>query len=63
MDNLLLLSMLAATIAAPAVAARVPDGRRALAWTLLLLLAFTVAYVFLVSQYYANHFVPEPFDP
>jgi hypothetical protein len=62
-DNLLLLSMLAATIAVPAFAARVPDGRRALAWTLLLLLAFTLGYVVLVTQFYADHYVPEPFEP
>jgi hypothetical protein len=62
-DNLLLLSMLAATVAIPAVAARVPDGRRALAWTLLALLGFTVAYVVMVTQWYATHAVPEPFAP
>ncbi len=63
MDNLLLLSMLAATVAVPAFAARVPDGRRALAWTLLLLLACSLAYVVLVTRFYASHYVPEPFDP
>jgi hypothetical protein len=63
LDNLLLLSMLVATVAVPAVGARARHGRRALAWTLLLLVGFTLAYVFLVSQYYANHYVPEPFEP
>jgi hypothetical protein len=62
-DNLLLLSMLAATVAFPALAARVPDGRRALAWTLVLLAGFTLAYVLVVTRYYATHFVPEPFAP
>ena len=63
MDNLLLLSMLAATVAIPAFTARVPDGRRALAWTLLALLGFTLAYVLMVTRYYATHYVPEPFAP
>jgi hypothetical protein len=63
MDNLLLLSMLVATVAIPAVAARVPGGRRALAWTLLGLLGFTVVYVLVVTQHYATHYVPEPFAP
>jgi hypothetical protein len=62
-DNLLLLSMLAATVAVPAVAARIPDGRRALGWTLLVLVAFTIAYAGLVTQYYAIHHVPEPLAP
>ena len=55
--------MLVATVAVPAVGARARHGRRALAWTLLLLVGFTLAYVFLVSQYYATHYVPEPFEP
>lgn len=63
MDNLLLLSMLAATVAVPAITARIPDGRRALAWTLLLLVAFTIAYAVLVTQYYTVHYVPEPLEP
>jgi hypothetical protein len=61
-DNLLLLSMLAATVAIPALTARIPDGRRALAWTLLLLVAFTLAYVAVVTRFYASHYVPEPFQ-
>ena len=63
MDNLLLLSMLAATVAIPVAAARVPDGRRALAFTLLALLGFTLAYVLAVTGIYATHFVPEAFAP
>lgn len=63
MDNLLLVSMLVATVAVPALAARIPDGRRALKWTLLLLVAFTFAYAFLVRGWYATHHVPEPFQP
>ncbi|HET7825416.1 MAG TPA: hypothetical protein VFK90_08780, partial [Anaeromyxobacter sp.] len=63
LDNLLLLSMLVATVAVPAFGARARHGRRALAWTVLLLAGFTLAYVFLVSQYYATHYVPEPFEP
>ena len=55
--------MLVATIAVPAFCARLRDGRRALASTLLLLAGFTLAYVFLVTQYYASHFVPEPLNP
>jgi predicted membrane-bound dolichyl-phosphate-mannose-protein mannosyltransferase len=62
-DNLLLLSMLVVTVGVPAVSARLRDGRRALAWTLLLLVGFTLAYVFLVTQYYATHYVPEPLHP
>jgi hypothetical protein len=62
-DNILLLSMLAATVAVPAWAARMPDGRRALARMLLLLVVFTIAYAFVVTQYYATHFVPEPLAP
>ncbi len=62
-DNLLLLSMLVATVAIPAVGARVRGGRRALAWTLILLAAFTLAYVLLVMPYYATHYVPEPLEP
>ncbi len=62
-DNLLLVSMLVATVAVPAVAARIPHGRRALKWTLLLLVAFTLAYAFLVRGWYATHAVPEPFQP
>jgi hypothetical protein len=61
-DNLLLLSMLAATVAIPAFTARIPDGRRALAWTVLLLVAFTLAYVAVVTGFYASHYVPEPFE-
>lgn len=63
MDNLLLLSMLAATVAIPAAAARVPSGRRAVSWTLLALLGFTLAYTLLVTGWYAVHHVPEPFAP
>ena len=63
MDNLLLLSMIAATVAIPALAARVPDGRRALALTLLALVAFTLVYVLAVTRIYATHYVPEPFAP
>jgi hypothetical protein len=62
-DSLLLLSMLLATIAVPAVAARLPDARRALAWTLLLLVALALVYVVLVTRVYARHYVPEPFLP
>jgi hypothetical protein len=62
-DNLLLLSMLAATVVVPAAAARAADGRRALAWTFAALAAFTAVYVVLVTQYYAVHYVPEPFAP
>ena len=63
LDNLLLLSILIATVAIPALAARAPDPRRALRWTLLLLAAFTLAYAFLVRGWYATHHVPEPFAP
>lgn len=63
MDNLLLLSMLVATFAVPAFTARVREPRRALAWTFLLLAAFTLAYVLAVTQIYATHFVPEPLEP
>ncbi|HEX9243401.1 MAG TPA: hypothetical protein VF875_13245 [Anaeromyxobacter sp.] len=63
MDNLLLLSMLAATVAIPAAAARIPNGRRALAWTLLGLLGFTLAYVVVVTQVYATQYVPEQLAP
>lgn len=63
MDNLLLVSMLVATVAVPALTARIPDGRRALKWTLLLLVAFTFAYAFLVRGWYATYHVPEPFQP
>jgi hypothetical protein len=63
LDNLLLLSMLVATIAVPALSARARNGRRALAWTLLLLAGVTLAYVLLVTQYYATHYVPEPLEP
>jgi hypothetical protein len=62
-DNLLLLSMLFATVAIPAVAARAPSGRRALAWTLVALVGFTLAYVLVVTGFYASHYVPEPFAP
>jgi hypothetical protein len=62
-DNLLLLSMLAATVALPAYAARLPGGRRALVRMLLLLVVFTVAYAFVVTQHYAIHYIPEPLDP
>ncbi len=63
MEKLLLLSMLAATVAAPTLTARIQNGRRALAWTLVLLLGCTLAYVALVTQYYARHYAPEPFVP
>lgn len=63
MDNLLLLSMLVATVAIPALAGRVADARRALKLTFLLLAAFTLAYAFLVRGWYATHHVPEPFQP
>jgi hypothetical protein len=63
LDNLLLLSMIVATVALPALTARVADGRRALKWTLLSLAVFTVAYAFLVQGWYATHHVPEPFEP
>lgn len=63
MDNLLLLSMLAATVAVPAYASRIPDGRRALARMLLVLVVFTIAYALVVTQHYATHYVPEPLDP
>ena len=63
MDNLLLLSMLVATVVAPTLAARIQHGRRALAWTLVLVVVCTLAYVVLVTQYYARHYVPEPFQP
>ncbi len=63
MENLLLLSMLAATIVAPALTARLQHGRRALAWTLVLLLGCTLAYVALVTQFYARNYAPEPFVP
>lgn len=63
MDNLLLLSVLAATVAIPALTARIADGRRALKWTFLLLAVFTLAYAFLVQGWYATHHVPEPFEP
>ncbi len=63
MDNLLLLSVLVATVAIPALAARLQDPRRALKWTFLLLAAFTFAYAFLVRGWYATHHVPEPFEP
>jgi RsiW-degrading membrane proteinase PrsW (M82 family) len=62
-DNLLLLSMLIATVAVPTFTARIPQGRRALAWTLLLLLGFTLAYVLLLTRFYARLYVPEPFQP
>lgn len=62
-DELLLLSMLAATVTIPAIAARIPSGRRALAWALLLFLAFSLAYVAAVTKVYAVHSVPEPFEP
>jgi formate hydrogenlyase subunit 3/multisubunit Na+/H+ antiporter MnhD subunit len=62
-DNLLLLSMLVATIAIPALTARLRDGRRALKWTFLALAAFTLAYAFLVRGWYAAHQIPEPFAP
>lgn len=55
--------MLVATIAVPAMSARARTGRRALAWTLLLLAGVTLAYVLLVTQYYAIHYVPEPLEP
>ena len=63
MDDLLLLSMLIATVAIPALTARIPDGRRALKWTFLALAAFTLAYALLVRGWYASHHVPEPFQP
>ncbi len=63
MDDLLLVSMLVATVAIPAVAARLRDGRRALKWTFLLLAVFTLAYALLVRGWYATHYVPEPFQP
>jgi hypothetical protein len=62
-DSLLLLSMLLATIVVPAYAARLPSARRALGWTLLLLLALALAYVFLVTRVYTRLYVPEPFQP
>jgi hypothetical protein len=61
--NLLLLSVLIATIVVPAFTARIRRGRRALGWTLLLFLSFTLVYVVLVTQVYATHYVPEPFYP
>lgn len=63
MDQLVLISILLATVAVPALAARVPDGRRALGWTLLVLLAFTLAYVAVLTQVYTQRWVPEPFEP
>lgn len=63
MDNLLLLSMLVVTVAVPALTARIPDGRRGLKWTFLLLVVLTLAYAFLVRGWYATHHVPEPFAP
>ncbi len=63
MDDLLLVSILVATVAVPAVAARLQDGRRALKWTFLALAVFTLAYAFLVRGWYATHAVPEPFQP
>lgn len=63
MDNLLLLSVLVATVAVPTLAARIRDARRALAWTLILLAACCVAYGLLVARTYAVHFVPEPLTP
>jgi hypothetical protein len=62
-DNLLLLSVLIATIVVPATTARIPSARRALGWTLLLFLAFTLVYVVLVTQVYTRHYAPEPFYP
>ncbi len=63
MGDLLLVSMLVATVVIPALAARARDGGRALRWTLLLLVVFTLAYAFLVRGWYATHAVPEPFEP
>lgn len=63
MDNLLLLSILVATVAVPALTARIPSGRRGLSWTLLALLGFTIAYAFLVTGFYAPRYAPEPFQP
>lgn len=62
-DSLLLLSMLLATIVVPACAARLPSARRALGWTLLVLLAVALAYVLLVTRVYTRLYVPEPFQP
>lgn len=55
--------MLVATVAVPAFTARLPDPRRALAWTLLLIVVCSVVYVLVVTQLYARDFVPEPFQP
>ena len=63
MEKLLLLSMLVATVAVPAFTARVPRAGRALLWTLLLLLACSLAYAYLVTHVYTRDFVPEPFQP
>lgn len=63
MEKLLLLSMIVATVAVPAVTARCSRGDRALAWTVLLILACSLGYVLLVTQVYTHQFVPEPFQP
>lgn len=62
-EKLLLLSMILATVAIPAVTARIPRADRALVWTVLLVLACSLVYVLLVTQVYVRHFVPEPFQP
>lgn len=63
MEKLLLLSIVLATVAIPAVTARVPRGNRALMWTVFLMLACSLAFAVLMTQVYVRHYVPEPFQP
>lgn len=63
MEKLILLSMLVATVVIPAFTARISRGDRALAMTLLLVLASSLVYVLLLTQFYARNYVPEPFLP
>jgi hypothetical protein len=62
-EKLLLLSIVIATVAVPALTARIPRGDRALMWTVLLVLACSLVYVLLMTQIYARNYVPEPFQP
>lgn len=63
MEKLLLLSMIVATVAIPALTARLPRADRALLWTVLLVLVCSLGYALLMTQVYARHYVPEPFYP
>lgn len=59
MKSLAVMSILIATLVAPALAARDPRPRRGFGRMLLFLAGFTLIYVIYLSQIHARLFVPE----